>query len=182
MGKKVAVALCLFMLALGLTAVSSADICNGASSCGGGGGGHHGSGGGGLPGSAGPTLVISNAVFAPGQQAPSIHPGGHTTEVFEGDACKFTVKLKNSNKPASGHWATLDGSARGCFKGCDYLDDEGDFEIDPRENPKYTILIQTVHDIHPDEGDESFFVVLSNAKNAVIGDGKGKCVIHEPSN
>ena len=176
MRKNVIVVLCALALAMGFAVASSADICNGFGTCGG--GGHHqGSGGGGLPANGGPTLSISDAIGVSGK-APGTQ-GGKNVVAFEGDDCMFTVKLKDGSKIASADWETKDGSAHASGQPGDYTQSSGQVIIDPHEKTnKAFIFVHTNNDPFS-EGDETFFVVLSHAHNAVITDGKGKCVIHD---
>ena len=178
--KKLIATLFAVAVVLGLAVTSSADICNGFGTCGG--GGHHkGSGGGGLPASGGPTLSISDAIRAI-KGAPSNQGGKGGSDVFEGDTCQFTVKLKDGTKIATADWTTKNGTAVADGQPGDYDAASGEVTIDPKENTnKYFIYIHTNNDPFPNEGNETFFVVLSHAHNAVITDPKGKCVIHDDS-
>jgi hypothetical protein len=107
-----------------------------------------------------PTLSIDNA------------------SVDEGDAGSNTVDILVSLSPTADQtvtvdWATSDGTATSG----DYAQDSGTLTFTAGETDE-TISVVVYGDTEV-EGDEYFYVDLSNASNADISDGQGRCTIND---
>ena len=93
---------------------------------------------------------------------------------YDSGELRFTVTLS----PAAGHevsvdYRTRDGTAQGDLYGRygDYEETYGRLRFAPGETSK-TVPVRLIGDWH-DEGDETLFLVLSNASGAAIADGEG---------
>jgi hypothetical protein len=105
---------------------------------------------------------------------PSINIGNVT--VPEGDSgtttADFTVNLSSAADTAvTVDWDTSDGTA----DSADYAEDSGTLTFQAGQTSK-TISVAVYGDTDV-EGDEVFYVYLSNASNAGIGDNQGVCTI-----
>jgi hypothetical protein len=102
-----------------------------------------------------PTVSVNDAGVAEGNSGPT-------------DAV-FTVSLSNpSERDVEVSYSTADGSAR---SGPDYVATSGSVTI-PAAQTSATFAVPVKGDVFL-EGDETFFVNLTSASNATIGDGQG---------
>ncbi|MGH3116636.1 MAG: Calx-beta domain-containing protein, partial [Gaiellales bacterium] len=105
---------------------------------------------------AGPTLSIANAI------------------AFEYQQATFELKLSPStNQPVSVDYTTADGTASA---GADYLSATGTVQFASGQTTQ-RVTVTLVNDTD-DEGDENFFLRLSAAVNATIGDDEGASTIY----
>ncbi|MEM7167828.1 MAG: LamG-like jellyroll fold domain-containing protein [Planctomycetota bacterium] len=113
-----------------------------------------------------PTLTIDDVSFAEGDL-------GFTSFVF-------TVSLDMmSSSTISVTYSTSNGTATGgpIATGADYLSSANSILISPGETTA-TIVVDVVGDSEP-EGNETFFVNITSATNASIGDGQGLGTIQD---
>ncbi len=113
------------------------------------------------PPAAEPALRVSDA------QADEGHP-------YASGEMHFTVTLSPpAAHPVSVSYTTRDGTARGDLYGLygDYETEYGRMSFAPGETRK-TVTVDLIGDWH-DEGPETFYLVLSDARGATIADGEG---------
>ncbi len=103
-------------------------------------------------------------VTATGTPSPVLSVGD--AEGDEGDVLEFVVTLSSvSTREARVRWRTEPGTARA---GEDYEAGDGELVFAPGDTSR-TVRVRTLDDAHDDPG-ETFRVVLSDARGAVLGD------------
>lgn len=94
--------------------------------------------------------------------------------VDEGATAYFEVKLATpAVQPVSFDWSTANGSAT---TPADYTGTSGNDVVIPVGQTSVTLSVKTTGDTS-DEVDETFFVNLTDIRNAQVGDGQGRAVI-----